>query len=126
MKAAFNPAFWLECKRIVTLALPILVGQFAQTGNGFVDTVMSGQVSSIDLAAVAVGSSVWVPVYLFFVGVMLGLSPFVSQLHGSDRTHAVGRLVQQGLWLALPLGCGGFIAMRSMEPILNLMEVDSC
>lgn len=86
---------------------------------------MSGQVSSVDLAAVAVGSSIWVPIYLFFVGVMLGLSPFVSQLHGGNRVSEVGPLVQQGLWLALPLGFCGFLLMRNVEPLLSLMEVDS-
>ena len=116
--------FWTECKSIVTLALPILVAQFAQTANGFVDTVMSGQVSPNDLAAVAVGSSVWVPVYLFLVGVMQGLTPFVSQLHGKNKTHQAGSMVQQGIWLAIPLGWLGFAIMRSMEPVLNLMEVD--
>lgn len=125
MKPANHSAFWLESKRIVTLALPILVSQLAQTGNGFVDTIMSGHVGSVDLAAVAVGSSIWVPIYLFFVGVMLGLSPFVSQLHGGHRLKEVGPLVQQGLWLALPLGCCGFLAMRNVEPLLDMMQVDN-
>ena len=38
----------------LTLALPILGGQLAQTANGFVDTMMAGRVSANDLAAVAV------------------------------------------------------------------------
>lgn len=125
MSSKLDSAFWLECKRIIVLALPIVVGQFAQTANGFVDTVMSGQVSSNDLAAVAVGTSIWVPVYLFLVGTMLGLTPFVAQLHGSGKTQSVGEVVRQGLWLALPLGLLGFVLMRSMEPVLNLMDVDA-
>lgn len=125
MKPTSNRPLLEESKRIIVLALPILVGQFAQTANGFVDTLMSGQVSPNDLAAVAVGSSVWVPVYLFLVGVSLGLTPFVSQLHGKGKLQSIGPLVQQGLWLALPLGWLGFIVLRSMEPVLNLMDVDA-
>ena len=41
-----------ELKTLVRLALPLLVAQFAQTANGFVDTVMAGQISPEDLAAV--------------------------------------------------------------------------
>ncbi|MGB3621583.1 MATE family efflux transporter [Ketobacter sp. MCCC 1A13808] len=114
---------WQECKSIISLAFPILVAQFAQTANGFVDTIMAGQVSAQDLAAVAVGSAIWVPVFLFMVGVMQGLTPFVSQLKGGGRTAAIGSVVQQGLWLALPLGLLGWAALRSMQPVLALMDV---
>ncbi|RLT88830.1 MULTISPECIES: MATE family efflux transporter [unclassified Ketobacter] len=117
--------FRQECRRILLLAMPIVVAQFAQTANGFVDTVMAGRVSPDDLAAVAVGSAIWVPVFLFLVGVMQGLTPFVSQYRGQRSHQAIGGLVQQGLWLALPLGGLGFLLLRNMEPVLSLMEVDN-
>ena len=113
-----------ECKRILVLAMPIIVAQFAQTANGFVDTVMAGRVGPDDLAAVAVGAAVWVPVFLFLVGVMQGLTPFVSQYRGQKDHSAIGIVVQQGLWLALPLGWLGFLLMRHLDPLLNLMDVD--
>ncbi|MEN8667742.1 MAG: MATE family efflux transporter, partial [Ketobacter sp.] len=112
--------FRQECRRILLLAMPIVVAQFAQTANGFVDTVMAGRVSPDDLAAVAVGSAIWVPVFLFLVGVMQGLTPFVSQYRGQRSHQAIGGLVQQGLWLALPLGGLGFLLLRNMEPVLSL------
>lgn len=113
-----------ECKRILVLAMPIIVAQFAQTANGFVDTVMAGRVGPDDLAAVAVGAAVWVPVFLFLVGVMQGLTPFVSQYRGQQDHSAIGVVVQQGLWLALPLGWLGFLLMRHLDPLLDLMDVD--
>ncbi|MBA57287.1 MAG: MATE family efflux transporter [Pseudomonadales bacterium] len=113
-----------ECKRILVLAMPIIVAQFAQTANGFVDTVMAGRVGPDDLAAVAVGAAVWVPVFLFLVGVMQGLTPFVSQYRGQQDHSAIGVVVQQGLWLALPLGWLGFLLMRNLDPLLDLMDVD--
>jgi len=116
--------FWQECKRILLLSFPIVIAQFAQTANGFVDTVMAGRVSPDDLAAVAVGSAIWVPVFLFLVGVMQGLTPFVAQYRGRSDHSAIGAVVQQGLWLAIPLGLLGFLMMRSMQPVLTLMDVD--
>ncbi|MDY6918788.1 MAG: MATE family efflux transporter [Pseudomonadota bacterium] len=113
-----------EGRHILQLAGPILVAQFAQTANGFVDTVMAGDVSPEDLAAVAVGSAIWIPVFLFLVGVMQGLTPFVAQFRGRADHSAIGVVVQQGLWLALPLGLLGFFSLRAMAPVLALMEVD--
>ncbi len=41
-----------EAKKIALLALPIVIGQIANTGTSFVDAVMAGRVSTADLAAV--------------------------------------------------------------------------
>lgn len=115
--------FRTELGHLVRLALPLLVAQFAQTANGFVDTVMAGQISAEDLAAVAVGASIWVPLFLFIVGTMQGVTPFVAQHFGAGRLQAVGADVRQGIWLALPLGLLGFMALRSVEPVLVMMDV---
>ncbi|MEZ5505822.1 MAG: MATE family efflux transporter [Gammaproteobacteria bacterium] len=118
-------ALRLEFSTLIRLALPIVVAQFAQTANGFVDTIMAGRLGPQDLAAVAVGASIWVPVFLFIVGVMQGVTPFVAQHHGADERSHTGDVVRQGLWLALPLGLLGFVALRSVEPVLVLMEVQA-
>ena len=73
-----------ELRSQLRIALPIFGGQLAQSANGFVDTVMAGRVSALDLAAVAVGASIWVPVFLFLTGLLmsttsvLGLSNCVA------------------------------------------------
>ena len=106
------------------LALPILGGQLAQTANGFVDTVMAGRVSARDLAAVAVGASIWVPLLLFMTGVMMSVTPVLSRHLGSKAYHRVNPLAQQALWLALGLGVLGALLLRSMGPVLVWMDVD--
>ena len=53
----------LELRTLFALALPMMIAQLASTAMGFVDTVMAGRVSPHDLAAVALGNSIWVPVY---------------------------------------------------------------
>ncbi|HRH90850.1 MAG TPA: MATE family efflux transporter, partial [Agitococcus sp.] len=45
-----------ELTALKTLMAPILITQLAQAGYGFIDTVMAGQVSPLDLSAVAIGS----------------------------------------------------------------------
>ncbi|MBL7249235.1 MATE family efflux transporter [Alloalcanivorax sp. C16-2] len=106
------------------LALPILGGQLAQTANGFVDTMMAGRVSAEDLAAVAVGASIWVPLFLFMTGVLTSATPILSRHLGGEAYHRVNPLAQQGLWLALGLGLMSMLILRSMAPVLHLMDVD--
>ena len=114
-----------EARSQLLLALPILGGQLAQTANGFVDTVMAGRVSPVDLAAVAVGASIWVPVYLFMTGVLMSATPILSRKLGAQAYHRINPIAQQGLWLALGLGLLAALLLRSMAPVLEWMEVDA-
>ncbi len=114
----------LEYLAQLRLALPILGGQLAQTANGFVDTMMAGRVGAEDLAAVAVGASIWVPLFLFMTGVLMSATPILSRHLGGEAYHRVNPLAQQGLWLALGLGLFSAVVLRSMAPVLGLMDVD--
>lgn len=108
----------------LSLALPILGGQLAQTANGFVDTVMAGRVSAEDLAAVAIGASIWVPLYLFMTGVLMSATPVLSRHLGSEAYHRVNPTAQQGVWLGLGLGILCMLILRAISPLLVWMDVD--
>ena len=55
--------------------LPILITQFSQAGLGLIDTIMAGHLSATDLAAIAVGVGLWIPVMLLFSGIMIATTP---------------------------------------------------
>ncbi len=90
-----------EARALGRLAGPLVIGQVSQVGMGFTDTVMAGRLGATDLAAVAIGSSLWLPVYLGCVGIMMAVSPTVAQLKGAGREPEIGRVFRQSLWLAL-------------------------
>ncbi len=92
-----------EAKVLARLGAPLIVSQLSQVGMGFTDTIMAGRLSALDLAAVALGSSLFMPVYLACVGVLLALSPSTAQLVGAAAQEEIGPLFRQGLWLALAL-----------------------
>lgn len=48
-----------EARQLLALAIPVILAQVAQTAMGFVDTVMAGGYSATDMAAVAIGTSIW-------------------------------------------------------------------
>ena len=106
----------------LTLALPILGGQLAQTANGFVDTMMAGRVSANDLAAVAVGASIWVPLFLFMTGVLMSATPILSRHLGGEAYHRINPLAQQGIWLGLGLGILCALILRSIAPVLDALS----
>lgn len=113
-----------ELRGLLMLATPIIIAQLATTAMGFVDAVMAGRVSPRDLAAVALGNSIWIPVYLLMTGILLATTPKVAQRYGAGQHAEIGPLVRQALWLAL---CVGLIAsglLLSAEPILQVMKVD--
>jgi MATE family multidrug resistance protein len=114
----------LELKGLLSLALPIMIAQLATTAMGFVDAVMAGRVSPRDLASVALGNSIWIPVYLLMSGVLLATTPKVAQRFGAGQLDEIGPLVRQALWLALCVGLIGSGLLLGAEPILHWMKVD--
>jgi MATE family multidrug resistance protein len=94
---------WQEFKIVLGLALPIMIGQLAQTGMGFMDTLMAGQVSAEDLAGVALGSAVWLPVYLFASGILLLLTPKVATDLGAEASDHLRLHLYQAVVMAIIL-----------------------
>ena len=114
----------LELKNLLGLALPIMIAQLATTAMGFVDAVMAGRVGPRDLAAVALGNSIWVPVFLLMTGTLLATTPKVAQRFGAGTHNEIGPIVRQALWLALVVGLMATGMLFSAEPILHIMKVD--
>ena len=74
-------AYTSEARALWILIWPMLIAQLAQMGTGVVDTIMAGRYSAVDLAAVAIGYNVWLPVYLFIVGMMLATTSQLCDIH---------------------------------------------
>ncbi|WP_165311410.1 MATE family efflux transporter [Vibrio ziniensis] len=113
-----------EIKKLVKLSTPVLIASIAQTGMSFVDTVMAGGVSAIDLAAVSVASSIWMPTILFGIGLLMALVPIVAQLNGSGRQHKIASEIHQGGFLALIVSIPTILVLLQASTILKLMEVE--
>jgi len=92
-----------EAKRLFHLTVPVFFAQVSQMLMGVVDTIMTGHYRTTDMAAVAVATSVWVPVSLFGIGVMLALTPLIAQRLGAGDRKSVPYLLRQGIVLALAL-----------------------
>ncbi|MDF5431350.1 MATE family efflux transporter, partial [Vibrio parahaemolyticus] len=114
-----------EASSLIKLATPVLIASVAQTGMGFVDTVMAGGVSATDMAAVSVASSIWLPSILFGVGLLMALVPVVAQLNGSGRRVKIPFEIQQGVVLALLISVPIIAVLLQTQFILGFMDVET-
>ena len=108
-----------EAGKIVHLAWPMFIAQIAQVGVGVVDTVMAGRYGAEDLAAVALGTSLFMTLYISLMGVITALNPILSQLYGAQKITDLSKVGSQGVWLAFMLGILGMLIMWGLIAPLN-------
>ncbi|SET47499.1 MATE family efflux transporter [Thalassotalea agarivorans] len=108
-----------DIKSLSKLAYPILIAQLVQNLMGFADTVMAGRVSATDMAAVAVASSVWLPLILLIYGIVMALAAIVSQLAGAQKYDAIAKPVAQAGWIALILSLSLILLFYGLIPNLH-------
>ncbi|MCL2914929.1 MATE family efflux transporter [Shewanella corallii] len=113
-----------QAKRLIQLALPVLIAQVTQTMMGFIDTVMAGRVSAVDMAAVAVGTSLWLPAILFVQGLLMAFTPMFAHHHGANNPKAIAPLAQQAAYIAIIGSIGVILFLSSANFILQFMELE--
>jgi MATE family multidrug resistance protein len=113
-----------EAAGILALGGPLIVHNLAMEGMQFTDVLMSGRLSAKALAAVAVGGSLWMPVFLFVMGVLMALNPIVAQLYGAGRNKAIGRYAGQAFWLSQALAWSCLLLLRHAAPFLHALGIE--
>jgi MATE family multidrug resistance protein len=114
-----------EWRTLALLGGPILVAQLAQMANGVIDTVMAGHASAEDLAAVGIGSAIWMPVFLFFMGLLGALQPIISGYNGSRETDRIMPATWQGLYIGAASAALMILLLINMQPLFSLMNLDA-
>ena len=108
--------------RILKLAWPVFVGQLAVVGFSTVDTLLVARASPADLAAISVGASIYVAVFIGMMGVVLAIGPIVGQLFGAGQLAQAGRQLHQAAWIALGLSALGAVVLLMPQPFLTLAQ----
>ncbi len=114
-----------EAKKLGSLAGPVLIAQWLQTFIVVIDTMMSGHYSATDLSAVAIGGSIWFPIYLMAMGVISALTPVVAHFHGANKPKEIVNATYQCFFLVLILCPVLMCSMFFFEPILAFIQADS-
>ncbi|MFZ6692691.1 MATE family efflux transporter [Undibacterium sp. SXout20W] len=122
MTALTTPGVIGNAKRIAAIAWPMLIGQLAVVANGVIDTAMTSRFSATDFAALSIGISIYVSIFVGLNGVLQAISPTVGQLFGARDYPQIGAKLKQGIWLAFFLSVLGCTLLLFPQPLLNIAE----
>mgnify|MGYP001550567394 CR=1 FL=1 len=121
--APARKAFVSELRIIIRHALTVLVGQMAVMAFGVTDTIVAGRYSETSLAALSVGSAIYISVYVALMGVMQALLQIWAEQHGARRLPDVGRSLRQSLYLCAIAILVGIAALLSPDAVLRWTEI---
>jgi len=112
-----------ERRLIAGHAATVFVGQIAVMGFGVTDTLVAGRSSPEALAALSVGSSLYMTVFVALMGVLQALLPLFSEHMGAGRKQAIGHCFEQGLYICGLLSIGGAYLLCHPQLILEWTQV---
>ncbi|MFE4522191.1 MATE family efflux transporter [Cytobacillus firmus] len=113
-----------KIRQITIMLIPILITQFGMFAMVFFNTIMSGRYNASDLAGVAIGSSIWNPVFTGLSGILMAVSPIAAQAIGEKKNKEVSSIVKNGILLGFIIAFA-VILLGSvlLDPLLNSMNL---
>ena len=84
----------------VSLFIPLLVYQLANYSASFVDTAMTGQYNTLDLAGVSTATSLWNPFFTFLTGIVSALTPIIGHHLGQGNKKRIASDFYQFIYLS--------------------------
>lgn len=112
-----------ELSTIARHATTVLAGQLAVMAFGVTDTIVAGRYGESSLAALSVGSAIFISVYVALIGVLQALLPVWAEQRGARETEGIGRSLRQALYLCGGASMIGMAILLSPAPILRWTEV---
>ncbi|MEC8141258.1 MAG: MATE family efflux transporter [Bacteroidota bacterium] len=104
---------------------PIVGTQLLGMGLNVTDTIMAGQLSAADLAGVAVGNALYLPVFMFGIGTLVAINPVVSHHLGGKRFDEIGKSARQMLWVVALIALPSFFLVRWLPELMPIVRVDT-
>lgn len=113
-----------EAKALWQLAWPVLIGQLATVGMSVSDVAMTGHYSADDLAAVALGASLWAIVLVTVMGIMIAINAVVAHEVGAANFEKVPHIMRQSMWMALGIGILACISLNYATVVFDYLQVE--
>ena len=112
-----------ELKIIARHAGTVLVGQLAVMAFGVADTVIAGHYSDTALAALSVGSAIYISVYVGLIGIVQALLPIWAEMLGANKQNLMGRSLRQSLYLTGLITLAGMLVLLFPGGLLRWAQV---
>ncbi|GAB2728538.1 MATE family efflux transporter [Melaminivora jejuensis] len=112
-----------ELPTLLGHAVTVLAGQLAVMAFGVTDTIVAARHSQEALAALSIGSAVFISVYVALMGVLQALLPIWAEQRGAGQDGAIGASVRQSLYLWLAASVLGMALLLAPGPLLRATDV---
>lgn len=93
-----------EYPKTLRLAIPIALSQAGQLVVQVVDNAMVGRLGAVPLAGVAFGGNVFFFLFIFGLGLAMGITPLVGELYAQGKHRSTAQILQNSVTLYLALG----------------------
>lgn len=90
-----------EIKACLNLSIPLATAQLAQAATNFIDTIMMGWLGGDRLAAGALGAMTFATLIVMSTGLLSSIGAIAAVAYGAEDVKKIGRIAEQGLWLAM-------------------------
>lgn len=107
-----------------SLAVPVVLAELGWMTMGLVDTLMVGRLSPEAIGAVGVGSSIFMGIVVFAMGLLLGLDTLVSHAWGARRIEECHRWLVHGTMLAIALSLPLMLVLFAIDSALEGWGID--
>ncbi len=112
-----------QVANIVKLGLPILISMAALIGLGVTDTIMVGFASTVDLAALGIGATLYFIAIMLLIGLQSVVAPRISWRLGAGQPEGVRRDCWQSVWVGFIAGCLAALVLYCFLPYLYLLDL---
>jgi multidrug resistance protein, MATE family len=122
------PNLWrAEARALLALAMPLILGNLAQSMIYATDLVLLGRLGADELAAGSLAVSIYGPFMFFGTGLLSALAPMIASERGRMRhsVRDVRRSVRQGLWVSAVLTIPCWLVLWHGDSILLALGQDA-
>ena len=98
-------------RELLSIGIPIIIGQLGTIVLGFADTLMIGHHSTEELAAAGLVNNIFTLVLVSYMGFSYGLTPIIGRLYGMEKINEIGGKVRNSLFANIIVGLIFTLAM---------------
>jgi MATE family multidrug resistance protein len=126
MVSLYRPrAGWkVEFLGLMAIAGPLIVNRVGHMAMSVVDTTMAGILGSAEVASVGLGGIAFFFGFVFSMGLMMGVDPFISHAIGRDDVEARRQGWRAANWLVLPTSLFVIVAVLGAPFVLTAIGYD--
>ena len=108
---------------LIRHAATVLVGQLAVMAFGVTDTIVAGRHAPESLAALSIGSAIFISVYVALMGLLQALLPVWAEQRGAQDPARIGASFRQALYVCTAASLLGMAILLSPQALLQWTDV---